>query len=103
MQNKLVQKELESTALLRKCSNYLEAESLLTTSTRGYIDTPMLRNATTGPNAVDPERADGGVSAVALRRMGKPEEVAKLIAFLLSDESSFITGANISIDGGWNC
>ena len=40
---------------------------------------------------------------VALRRKGQPEEVAKLVAFLLSDESSYITGNAISIDGGWNC
>ncbi len=36
----------------------------------------------------------------SLGRMGKPEEVANLIVFLASDESSFITGAIISIDGG---
>jgi NAD(P)-dependent dehydrogenase (short-subunit alcohol dehydrogenase family) len=43
------------------------------------------------------------VANVALRREGKPEEVAKLIAFLLSDESTYISGNAISIDGGWNC
>lgn len=45
----------------------------------------------------------GGALSVPLGRMGKPEEVAHLIAFLLSNESSFITGNCISIDGGWNC
>lgn len=40
---------------------------------------------------------------VSLRRKGTPEEVAKLIAFLLSDESSYISGNAVSIDGGWNC
>lgn len=40
---------------------------------------------------------------VALRRHGKPEEVASLIAFLLSDESTYITGTAISVDGGWAC
>lgn len=40
---------------------------------------------------------------IALRRKGQAEEVAKLVAFLLSDESSYITGNAISIDGGWNC
>lgn len=39
----------------------------------------------------------------ALSRAGKPEEVANLVVFLLSDASSFITGATYSIDGGWAC
>ena len=43
------------------------------------------------------------VTKTALKRPGKPEEVAQLIAFLLSDESSYITGSVNSIDGGWNC
>jgi NAD(P)-dependent dehydrogenase (short-subunit alcohol dehydrogenase family) len=42
-------------------------------------------------------------SVNALGRDGQPEEVAKLVAFLLSDESSYITGECISIDGGWHC
>ena len=37
---------------------------------------------------------------VPLKRFGKPEEIAKLVAFLASDDASFITGSEINIDGG---
>ncbi len=36
-----------------------------------------------------------------LKRMGRPEEIAPAISFLLSDEASFITGHNLMVDGGW--
>lgn len=36
-----------------------------------------------------------------LKRLGKPEEIAPAISFLLSDEASFITGHNLMVDGGW--
>lgn len=36
-----------------------------------------------------------------LKRMGKPEEIAPAVSFLLSDEASFITGHNLMVDGGW--
>lgn len=38
---------------------------------------------------------------VPMRRMGKPEDISPLVGFLLSHESSYITGQNIVIDGGW--
>jgi len=41
--------------------------------------------------------------AVALKRIGKPEEVADLVAYLLSERSSYVNGAVINIDGGWIC
>lgn len=37
-----------------------------------------------------------------LKRMGKPEEVANVAAFLASDEASFMTGAMVEVSGGWN-
>jgi 3-oxoacyl-[acyl-carrier protein] reductase len=37
-----------------------------------------------------------------LKRMGQPEEVANVVAFLVSDEASFVTGAMVEVSGGWN-
>ena len=38
---------------------------------------------------------------VPMRRMGKPEDIAPSVVFLLSDDADYITGQNIIIDGGW--
>lgn len=59
----------------------------------GMIDTEMYRN-------VPPEIIAAKVQSTQLKRMGKPEEVAKTILFLASDLSSHITGQVIRIDGG---
>lgn len=59
----------------------------------GFIDTPMTRTV--------PDNVKGMfVKRVALRRMGKPEEVAEVIAFLASSKSSYINGASIEVTGG---
>jgi NAD(P)-dependent dehydrogenase (short-subunit alcohol dehydrogenase family) len=61
----------------------------------GPIDTPMNRGAPA-------EVIDAIVAAnIPVGRVGEPEEVAALIAYLLSSESSYTTGSVIAIDGGW--
>jgi 3alpha(or 20beta)-hydroxysteroid dehydrogenase len=59
----------------------------------GPIDTEMLKVRTPEQNAERLQR-------VPMARMGTAEEVAKLVLFLLSDESAYITGAEVAIDGG---
>jgi 3alpha(or 20beta)-hydroxysteroid dehydrogenase len=60
----------------------------------GMIDTPMTR-----PHGGD-AAMEFGASKVALKRVGHPEDIAPLYVYLASDESSFVTGAEIAIDGG---
>lgn len=69
---------------------------------RGHILTPMNANAAVISGGRSAGK-DSEASRVALGRPGQPEEVASLVAFLLGDESKFITGATYSIDGGWYC
>jgi cyclopentanol dehydrogenase len=49
----------------------------------------------------DPDTVAALVSAIPLGRVGQPEDVAGLVLFLASDESSYITGAEITVDGGY--
>jgi 3alpha(or 20beta)-hydroxysteroid dehydrogenase len=59
----------------------------------GPIDTEML-------NVRTPEQNQARLQAVPMKRQGTAEEVANLVLFLLSEESGYITGAEVAIDGG---
>lgn len=61
----------------------------------GIIDTPMV-----APADGDTTFNDRLVRATPMRRMAQPEEVANLVLYLISDESSFSTGAEFVVDGG---
>ncbi len=47
------------------------------------------------------KRLEDRLKQIPLGRAGKPSEIASVIAFLLSDEASYITGQEIVVDGGW--
>ena len=64
-----------------------------------FIETPMLESMIL--DSPDPEKARQTlVRQVPLRRIGKPEDVANMIVYLASDESTFVTGTEMVIDGG---
>jgi NAD(P)-dependent dehydrogenase (short-subunit alcohol dehydrogenase family) len=60
----------------------------------GPTDTPMLRDA------LSPEQLEAFATTFAMGRLGRPEELAQAALFLASDESSFVTGALLAVDGG---
>ena len=64
------------------------------------ISPGLIATNATAPYMSDPAFVDGLVSKILLGRPGRPEEIAGTALFLASDEASFITGADIAVDGG---
>ena len=60
----------------------------------GYIDTPLLKEI--------PAEAKAELASLhPMGRLGRPEEVARTVLFLASDDASFVTGASLLVDGGY--
>ena len=59
----------------------------------GYVDTSMV-------GAIKPEIRDAIVGAIPMGRLAEPAEIAWAIGFLVAEESAYITGANLPVNGG---
>ncbi|QYA05715.1 SDR family NAD(P)-dependent oxidoreductase [Rhizobium sp. B21/90] len=79
----------------------LDRKIRVNTMSPGAIETPALAT-TTGLTAKQAEAAVAQfTSQIPMGRRGKPEEIAAALTFLASDESSYITGIDLAVDGGW--
>lgn len=62
----------------------------------GSIDTPGASSM-----KMDPKALEAMLAPIPMKRMGRPEEVSNAVLFLASDESSYMTGSTMVVDGGW--
>ena len=78
----------------KSCAKELAARNILVNAVApGFIETPMTRGL--------PEEAKNNyLKAIPLNRFGKPEDIARVVLFLASEDASYITGQVLVVDGG---
>jgi NAD(P)-dependent dehydrogenase (short-subunit alcohol dehydrogenase family) len=67
----------------------------------GEVDTPMLRAAGRATPATDEELAAMAERTIPMARLARPEEIARVVVFLASDQASYMTGAIVPVDAGY--
>jgi NAD(P)-dependent dehydrogenase (short-subunit alcohol dehydrogenase family) len=66
----------------------------------GEVDTPMLASGRDTP-PTDADLAQLAEETIPVKRLAQPDEVARVVLFLASDEASYMTGAVVPVDGGF--
>ena len=66
----------------------------------GEVDTPMLASGRDAPPTAA-DLAQLAESTIPVRRLAEPDEIARVVLFLASDDASYMTGAIVPVDGGY--
>lgn len=77
---------------IRACSNKIRVNSV----SPGFVETPLTEKGLENEAFVKAIKR-----STALERVGRPDEIANVIAFVASDEASYMTGSDVLVDGGW--
>ena len=83
-------------AYMHYCARELGVKNIRANSIHpGMVETPLIRGG-----AISEADLEKDMARYPLGRYGKPEEIAQMIVYLLSDASAWVTGTSLTIDGG---